>query len=280
MEQAEQYPAIPFALDSFCSFSGEPAYFCLLEITSGKGVSPSDSTALTAFVSSVQTLNVPIEKPQYFPSSSVSAGLLLFGLMGLSLQRYIHPRHWLIYLKGFYSNVGFFQWESEFEPGKFPRFLLGFISVQCFALGFIFSLPWIRQLSMQEAIEPVIRWSVIILVLPLMRAMLISGLGSIYGISRWVNVYLQLGYQLHFMVGFTAFVPAAFMLWKAFSHETIIPIILILLFVLWGIYLVRIISMYKHRVKFPFVYLVLYLCTLEVLPIIWILYWTALHRRF
>jgi hypothetical protein len=241
-----------------------------------------DSIALPEYVPSIfqEATSEPLNPEMIpnlpsFPFGAVSGILLLFALVIWGLHRATEASGIKDYVRGIWSMVAFRRWLETREPGFYPAYPALYIAGQIGFCGFLLSMPWLQS-APWNSVEFLLLLGVGCIFLPLLKAGLNIGISKIYGFPEVGILHVQILYQFHWLM-FLGSIPLT-ILQLQFPEWNLYTLRLagIGLGLSLSIYFLRILVLYFRYVGHSLFYLILYLCTLELLPAIWIVMRTGI----
>jgi len=217
----------------------------------------------------------PIPHIPPFPFSAISGSFMLSALVLWGLHRAVNATGIKDYVRGMWSMVAFRRWLENREPGFSPAYPILFIAGQLGFCGFLISMPWFQTSPWNRA-EFILLLGISCLLFPLLKAGLSAGISKIYGFPDAGILHTQVIYQFHWMLFLGAIPLTVIHLQFPELEPYTLRFAGIWLGISVSVYLLRIITLYFRYISHHLFYLILYLCTLELLPAFWIVMRTGI----
>lgn len=215
-------------------------------------------------------LPVSLPVPYVFPMQTLVMSLGLLFLGTLVMQKFYKPAAMRMFFSSYFSPLAFRRFMEDEEPGWPPSpFWVYFGAIFFWAA----SMLWVYH--HQHPMAPGKEWwwisggALTGLLLPVARILGIGLLGKVYRIESWSVAHMQLSYQFHILWSLLLLAGwVTFALFPDFQRYAGVWIGLSgAISLVW--HLLRMLSLAWSERGIPLFYFVLYLCTLELLPLGW-----------
>lgn len=226
-----------------------------------------------SFLSDGNPAPPPQSLPVYpeFPYTSIVMGAIIL-FMGLAaINKHLRPWSVKAFFRSFSGIGSFRRFLDEEEPGWLPVPGLMYIGATLPPAMLIFeALHETLEQYVSHALIALAVPMVLCLVIPVLKSSLIALLGKIYRMPQAAKCHAQLLYQSQFIWGVLVALGWTLVTYVQGINIDNIQILLYSGFSALLILLLRMCAIAIRERGFPLLYFLLYLCTLEILPLAWI----------
>jgi len=196
---------------------------------------------------------------------------LVLWLASMVWLRWVQGSDFRQFLGGVLQNIRLRQFREEHGSSYMPPFFfLFFLSM---------TSPWLYLVS-KGFLEPEQIWAWyglgIWLVLPLIKSMVVGLTGRLFGLESWTKLHQLVSFQSQTLLGLWFFVLILLDMvgWLKPWPGWVLPAIGLGIVLIYQ--LLKLASLWRVRTFISLIYFLLYLCTLELLPLFWLVKATSI----